>query len=614
MVGAKIPSHFRATSKRLPRLRVTALLLSCGLAFGIAASTAAPAAARVKASAGLQAQSGASDRDETIPGQKPVADQQPANNESGAADKGSQSAPPGPACIYAPFADLIQRSGHLPRRALLMTTKFIGAGSQTEMALPAGEGTGASTAATDFRAFFVTPEEEGRLADISRYSEWRPTEGDARIIQQQLPKDVAERLHLDSTKNELMQLDVPAAASDGLWYQTRHLIIFACLPGRPEPVLRAELRDMGLSPVSFPIAAGLLFAALIYLSAATFVYIDRKKQASFGSSSAEQAAGPAQPGAPVVQPAPAPAVPAVAQVAPAAAAAPPEPPMQPLRIDRIEKWSWWKCLIPVVMTSDIFDRGSLSKFQILFFTLLVAYGLMYIITQTGELSSISTSVVYLLGISALGALGTQVTATRRDRFTSENWAYLVSRDVLPLNDPGKTQEPRWADLVMSDAELDLYKLQALTFSVIVGVAMIAGGFQLATFSVPQELLEILGLSQLVFVGGRLAKPQSVGDIDDLVTELRKREGELRRAAASGVDVDADGKPVSPGQVRAAVDAQGNPVPTSAAAPSTSLEAVKRNVPNAWRRYQDTANQIRVLLSSLAHRKVKPDALSTPALV
>jgi hypothetical protein len=363
-----------------------------------------------------------------------------------------------------------------------------------------------------------------------------------------------------------------------------------------------------------PRVSGILLDLILYLAAVTWVYYARNRTAE-----ADERAGAGQ-----------------------------DTDVTPIyRVQKLKRWSWWECLDPVVLSSDVFDRGSLANLQILFFTLLVAYGLVFVTVQTGELSSISPTVVSLLGISALGALGNKAVNIARDRISTGNWAWLVSRKVIPINDPGREGRPHWTDLVMTDAELDLYKLQALVFSIIVGVAMILGGFSLATFSVPPEMLEILGLSQLVFVGGRLAMPATLGDLNTLIDELRAREAELRQAAFSGIDVDAAGKPMetiprkpvldgqgqpvrnSTGEIQwlesrqrqavnehgtGVVDAESKPVPTTAAAPYHDLKLAQLNVPNAWRRYLDAKERVAVLLESLVHRSINTAYLEHPILL
>lgn len=271
------------------------------------------------------------------------------------------------------------------------------------------------------------------------------------------------------------------------------------------------------------------------------------------------------------------------------------------RMEVVKSWSLLRCLDPVAMTADIFDRGSLSKFQILFFVLIVAYGLAYLAIWKGELTDLSPTIVYLLGIPALGTLGSQLASTTRDRMSAENWAWLVSRSILPINDSGAGEPPRWSDLVMSDSELDLTKLQALVFSFIVGFGMWnSGPAAFAKFAVPSAVLSILGLSQLVFVGGRFTKPTTLADIDNLVTELRTREAALKKAIANGVDVDETGKPVS---------AVANPPANR----PTTLAAAAALVPVAVSRYLDTAQEVQVLLEALTHRKVDPAPLNNPKL-
>jgi hypothetical protein len=132
---------------------------------------------------------------------------------------------------------------------------------------------------------------------------------------------------------------------------------------------------------------------------------------------------------------------------------------------------------------------------------------------------------------------------------------------------------------------------------------VSGPTGLAKFEVPQTLLEILGLSQIVFVGGRLAKPATMGDVDKLITELRNREAVLRRAASTGVDVDENGKPLP------------TPAPAAkrATKPPATLEAAAAIVPTAVQRYLDTARQVQVLLEAMAHRSVTGDTLTNPKL-
>jgi hypothetical protein len=254
---------------------------------------------------------------------------------------------------------------------------------------------------------------------------------------------------------------------------------------------------------------------------------------------------------------------------------------------------------PVVLSADIFNRASLSQFQILIFLMLVGYGATYSMLRTGTLSELSPSIVYLLGIPAVGALGSQAVTATRGAFSVDNWSWLVSHGVLAVDDPG-TARPLFRDLLMSGKQIDLYRLQAFTFTIIVGVALIYSGVtNLETFKVPDTLLQILGLSQVVFVGGRLTQPATIGDTDNLITELRKRVGDLRVAAATGIDVDAKGQPLY------------QATPGTPAIRTASIDDARKAVPNAVARYEETADEVEVLLKGLTYRDVVTDALNDP---
>jgi hypothetical protein len=153
---------------------------------------------------------------------------------------------------------------------------------------------------------------------------------------------------------------------------------------------------------------------------------------------------------------------------------------------------------------------------------------------------------------------------------------------------------------MSGTELDLSKLQALLFTLIVAIAMVGTGVTaISKFSVPDTVLEILGLSQIVFVGGNFTKPTNLGDLDNLITQARQRLAQLRAAARSGVDVASDGT----------IGLE----PPIAGAPFADFNAAKVNLPNASQRYLDVAEQIKTLLESLSHRSADPTNLLDPPL-
>jgi hypothetical protein len=262
-----------------------------------------------------------------------------------------------------------------------------------------------------------------------------------------------------------------------------------------------------------------------------------------------------------------------------------------------KKLGWFRHLDPVVLTANAFNTGSIQKLQVLLFSLLVSGMVLSLILTRGVLSDLSATVALLLGISAVGAAVAQKTTTTRDRLEFENWAWLVKKDVLPINQAEKI-EPRWADLVVTNREFDVYKLQTLIFSVVVAVALLVGGEErLASFAVPETLLGILGLSQVVYVAGTLARPASIGDLDEALTKLRELEGKLRTCVARNTDTDDKGK--LPDEL---------PLPQSSPALEAELEERIANAKNAVRLYSDLADQVEIMIESSLNAKVEREDL------
>jgi hypothetical protein len=265
---------------------------------------------------------------------------------------------------------------------------------------------------------------------------------------------------------------------------------------------------------------------------------------------------------------------------------------------RVRIYGFMGHLNPVVLTANAFNRGSIQKLQVLLFTFLVAGMVFTIVLTLGYLTDLSVTVAGLLGISAVGAAVAQTTSTNRDRLSFDNWAWLVKKDVLPINQADESG-PRLSDLVMTNREFDIYKLQTLIFSVVVAVALLVGGEEnLGTFTVPSTLLGILGLSQVAYVSGTLAAPPSVANLDAAISTLRQLETKLQTALARNIDTDGDGKLPSP-------------LP---AAPATlpGLDQRKANAPNAMGLYEKQADQVEIMLESTLGAEVDRNRLE-PAI-
>ena len=259
-------------------------------------------------------------------------------------------------------------------------------------------------------------------------------------------------------------------------------------------------------------------------------------------------------------------------------------------------YGWLANLDPVVLTANAFNKGSIQKLQVLLFSFLVSGMVLALVLRLGVLSDLSVTVAMLLGISAVGAAVAQKTTTSRDRLSFDSWAWLVQKTILPVHQESETG-PRWSDLVMTNREFDIYKLQTLIFSVVVAVALLASGEErLSSFSVPETLLGILGLSQVVYISGTLASPPSIAELDDAIKSLSELEIKLQTVVARGSDTDEEGK------VPAQDTSQGTvsePLPL----PARVAKAV-----NAMKLYRKKADQVEIMLESTLGVEVQRNLL------
>jgi hypothetical protein len=185
-----------------------------------------------------------------------------------------------------------------------------------------------------------------------------------------------------------------------------------------------------------------------------------------------------------------------------------------------------------VITAGHYGRASVSKLLILFFTAIVAGLLTYYLARTWTLSELSTDVLLLLGIAGAGTAAAKLTATARNRISFENWTWMERRDWIKSTQGQKIGPPDWSELVMTAGEFDVYRFQMLVFSLIVGAALLLSGLSgLEDFSIPDSLLGVLGLSQVVYVGGKAVGPPSWTELDKKLTELREAEAEVAAAYA-----------------------------------------------------------------------------------
>lgn len=191
---------------------------------------------------------------------------------------------------------------------------------------------------------------------------------------------------------------------------------------------------------------------------------------------------------------------------------------------------------PVRFTAGVDGRASLGKMQVLGFSLLVFGLISYLVLRTGLLVELSSTILTLLGIAGVGATLAKGADLQRTTLTPDNRAFLVRKQWLTSPDINHGNKPKWNDLLTTGKEFDVYRFQSLIFSVAVGAALFIGGVtQLSSFTIPQTLLGILGLSQAVYIGGKIVTPTNMVTLNATLDDLRALELKFQDAvkAANG---------------------------------------------------------------------------------
>ncbi|WP_139484808.1 hypothetical protein [Bradyrhizobium ivorense] len=196
--------------------------------------------------------------------------------------------------------------------------------------------------------------------------------------------------------------------------------------------------------------------------------------------------------------------------------------------------SFLRALNPAQVSAGPDGKGSLSTFQTLAFSLSVAALITLLLLQTGTLVDLSGSILTLLGISGIGATIAKGTDSQRNTLSADNRAWLLRRGWIPMAktvvDPSNAT---WRDFFTTDGVFDVYRYQSFIFGLVVIGGLIAAGVnQLSTFVVPNTILGIVGLSQVVYIGGKLVTPTNISDLNAAIAGLRTDEQKLKAAAVA----------------------------------------------------------------------------------
>jgi hypothetical protein len=133
-------------------------------------------------------------------------------------------------------------------------------------------------------------------------------------------------------------------------------------------------------------------------------------------------------------------------------------------------------------------RASLSQFQIVLWMFVIGAATAYVMVLSGNLIPLTEGTLALLGISGLATLGSQLAP----RGAADQAEAVAAREAVA--------EPSWRDLIASDGEIDVTRLQMLFFTVLIAVFVsihVIDSFQIP--EIPPSFLGLMGLSNGVYL-------------------------------------------------------------------------------------------------------------------
>lgn len=159
-------------------------------------------------------------------------------------------------------------------------------------------------------------------------------------------------------------------------------------------------------------------------------------------------------------------------------------------------------------------RASLSQLQMLLFTLVVSTLLFYQWLRTGVLENISTDLLYLIGISTVGAGGSQITDSIKKSLDPKVYDYVQKLGWFSAPIASVHGTSNVADFLLTNNRFDIYKFQMMVFTLVIAAYIIASGAdELGSLQISTTLLTLMGMSQGAYMGGK-ASTDTLGPLQD----------------------------------------------------------------------------------------------------
>jgi hypothetical protein len=165
---------------------------------------------------------------------------------------------------------------------------------------------------------------------------------------------------------------------------------------------------------------------------------------------------------------------------------------------------------------DADGQPSLSLFQIFVWTVITVWGLAYVFVVTGSPISLTPEMMGLLGIAGTGSVLARWISNR-----GEDGAVPAPAD--------KQEEFEFWKILSTNGQFDLLKLQLFVFTLMIALYVIWRILDTAAFpALDANTLLLLGISQGVYIGGKLAGTTALNRAQTAKLTLDVRTGEKQK--------------------------------------------------------------------------------------
>lgn len=159
---------------------------------------------------------------------------------------------------------------------------------------------------------------------------------------------------------------------------------------------------------------------------------------------------------------------------------------------------------------------SISITQILFWTYITIFGIVYVYWLSGSFLDITPQMLTLLGIGGGTALFAKINAQSKVPELSPKYLNLVK----------KTRTPKLKDLISIGGQPNIFKFQILAFTLLTGYIVIVDIVKSHAFpTIPNSLVTMMGVSSVIYLGNEVSHKSKWEEIKKTKEAIEKKAKE-----------------------------------------------------------------------------------------